>query len=216
MSVIYEVPSLLVGFDIESTGLDTQSDEPISYGFSEFAYGQFVSNDEFFVLPNAVMHPGAQAVHGVSFESLQTFYREGHALSSRGGATRASRRLLSYASRGATFVGANPMFDYEMLDATLRRNGQGGLLGVGFSMDQCHIVDVVAHDHEIDDDRVNRPRRGLAHLCEFYGVEPGKHRASLDARAAVNVLLAQIRRASTDLEVLTVDAEFRNKSNVAR
>ncbi|MSY31778.1 MAG: hypothetical protein F2729_02545, partial [Actinobacteria bacterium] len=43
MNLWYELPALMVGFDIESTGLDTEVDEPISYGFAAYENGELVS-----------------------------------------------------------------------------------------------------------------------------------------------------------------------------
>jgi len=192
VNVLFEVPDLLVGFDIESTGLDTRNDEAISYGFAEFQSGLLSKIEQFFVLPDVQIHPGAEKIHGVSFEVLRRLHRQGDALSARAGATRATQRLLDYASRGAAFVGANPMFDYSMLDATLKRQGVGDLATFGFKLDEITVIDVVSHDRAVDEDRVARPRRGLSNLCEHYGVVPGCHDAAQDARAAVEVLLAQI------------------------
>jgi DNA polymerase-3 subunit epsilon len=186
------VPELLVGFDVESTGLDTANDEAISYGFAEFVNGRFVGQDEFFVLPDIQIHPGAEKIHGVSYERLARLFRSGEAVSARAGASRAVSRLINYQNRGATFVGANPMFDFSMLDSTLRRQGHGGLVEMGFDLASADLIDVVAHDLAIDPDRSRRPRRGLAFLCEHFKVTPGQHRASGDARASGEVLLAQI------------------------
>ncbi len=194
MNLYSDVPQLLVGFDVESTGLDTYNDEAISYGFAEFVNGQLVVQDEFFVLPDIQIHPGAERVHGISYEKLRRLYREGDALSARAGATRATSRLLEYRERGATFVGANPMFDYTMLDSTLRRQGHGGLIAAGFDVATLSLIDVVAHDLAIEPERTRRPRRGLAYLCEHYDVTPGRHEAGGDARASAEVLLAQIAR----------------------
>ena len=192
MDLLYDVPELLVGFDVESTGLDTANDEAISYGFAAYRKGQLVEQEEFFVLPDVQIHPGAEKIHGVSFERLARMHREGTALSSRAGATRAATRLLRYANEGALFVGANPMFDWSMLDATLRRQNGDGLIFCGLDLSMVSMIDVVKHDVALDPDRSKRPRRGLAFLCDYYDVTPGEHQAGEDARAAVEVLLAQV------------------------
>ena len=193
MSVLFEVPQLMVGFDIETTGLDTQTDEAVSYGFAEFNGGELIGLEEFFVLPEVQIHPGAERIHGTSYEKLRRMHREGTALSSMAGASRAAQRLIEYHSRGATFVGANVVrFDFTMLDSTLRRHGVQGLNGVGFDLSEVSIVDVVTHDRIIDSDFVARPRRGQDYLCDYYGVASGGHDAAEDARAACEVLIAQV------------------------
>ncbi len=192
MELLFDVPPLLVGFDVESTGLDTANDEAISYGFAIYRHGEKVEQEEFFVLPDVQIHPGAEKVHGVSFEKLARLHRDGEALSSRAGATRAASRLVKYVNEGALFVGANPMFDWSMLDSTLRRQNGEGLSGFGLDLGTISMIDVVKHDVALDPDRSKRPRRGLAFLCDHYGVPPGEHQAAEDARAAVEVLLIQI------------------------
>lgn len=192
MDLLFDVPELLVGFDVESTGLDTANDEAISYGFAAYWKGQLVEQEEYFVLPDVQIHPGAEKIHGVSFERLARMHREGTAVSSRAGATRAATRLLRYANEGALFVGANPMFDWSMLDATLRRQNGNGLISCGLDLSMVSMIDVVKHDVALDPDRSKRPRRGLAFLCDYYDVTPGEHQAGEDARAAVEVLLAQV------------------------
>jgi DNA polymerase III epsilon subunit-like protein len=62
----------------------------------------------------------------------------------------------------------------------------------GFAIDKLHVIDVVEHDLMIEPSRVDRPRRGLGHLCKHYGVKPGGHDALNDARAAVEVFLEQV------------------------
>jgi DNA polymerase-3 subunit epsilon len=200
VSLVLEVPTLLVGFDIESTGLDTQNDEAISYGFAVYRRGILSEQDHFYVLPDVQIHPGAERVHGVSYEQLRVRYRNGDALSARAGASRATQRLLNFAGEGATFVGANPKFDYSMLDATLRRQGVGDLESFGLHLDTVPIIDVVTNDLLIDSDRSVRPRRGLANLCDFYGIEPGRHDAAQDARAACEVLIAQVAHVRQSIE----------------
>ena len=186
------IPDLLVGFDVESTGLDTANDEAISYGFAVFRQGVLVDTEEFFVLPDVQIHPGAEKVHGISYEHLRKKHREGDALSSRAGATRAAARLRDFISDGATFVGANPMFDWSMLNSTLCRHNSEGLSIFGIDLSSLAIVDVVKNDLALEPDRSKRPRRGLAFLCEHYGVRPGHHEAAEDARAAGEVLVHQV------------------------
>ena len=135
-----------MGFDIESTGLETTTDEAISYGFAVYVEGQLHSTEEFFVLPDVQIHPGAERIHGVSYEHLRRRFREGSALSARAGSTRALSRLIELSNRGATFVGSNPMFDFSMLDYTLRRQRSMSLAASGFDLEVTTIIDVVARD----------------------------------------------------------------------
>jgi DNA polymerase III subunit epsilon len=191
VSLRHEVPALLVGFDVETTGLDPQRDEPIAYGFAEFAFGTLVELSEFYVRPDAPIHPAAERVHGTSAADLEEMFQAGTARTPAAGAARAAQQLLNFVRRDAVFVGANPMFDFTMLDAVLRRHGLDGLAGVGLELSQVSIEDVIARDWQIDPGRATRPRRGLTNLAEHYEVLPGQHQAVEDARAAVEVFLAQ-------------------------
>jgi len=186
------VPSLLVGFDTETTGLDTKNDEAISYGFSVYRNGVNVETSQFFAVPSRPMSPGAQRVHGVSLDQLKRMRLNGEALSAPKAAVAAATRLGDFASEGATFVGSNPLYDFTMLEFTLRRHGYDGLEAFGASPSLITLVDVVLHDLAIEPRGPRRPYRGLAQLCANYGVTPGGHDAAEDARAAVEVLLAQI------------------------
>lgn len=192
MRVLFELPALVVGFDVETTGLDVHTDEPISYGFAVRDGDGPIAVGEFFVLPTVQIHPGAERVHGVSFERLRSMQRRGEASTAAGGAVRAARVLAAYAARGALFVGANPLFDFSMLDSLLARTFGDGLASFGVPLESLDVIDIVAHDRLIDPDHFSRPRRGLTGLCAHYGVQVGGHRASSDARAAVEVLACQV------------------------
>jgi DNA polymerase-3 subunit epsilon len=190
--VLFELPALVVGFDVETTGLDIHRDEPIWYGFAVREPGNPVVQWEYFALPTVQIHPGAERVHGISFEQLRAMRRRGQAVSSASGAVRAARVLSEYAARGALFVGANPLFDFSMLDSVLRRTFGDGLDSYGVALDSIDLIDIVAHDRLIDPDHFSRPHRGLTGLCAHYGVTTGGHKASSDARAAVEVLVEQV------------------------
>jgi DNA polymerase-3 subunit epsilon len=201
VKLIQEVPALLVGFDTETTGLSTSEDEAISYGFAVYRSGVLEELSQFFAVPARPMSSGAQRVHGISMSSLQKKLEDGDAFGASYAAELAATKLSQFASDGGVFVGSNPMFDFNMLESTLRRHGHGGLRPFGIAPPQISIIDVVSHDVLIEPRSASRPRRGLAQLCGHYGITPGQHDAAEDARAAAEVLLAQIRR-NSELESL--------------
>jgi DNA polymerase III subunit epsilon len=200
------IPPLLVGFDVETTGLDSAIDEPISYGFAVFVDGRLVRTEEYFVVPSVQIHPAAERVHGISYEHLRKMARDGVAWSAPVGATRAARILLSAYRNGAVFVGANPSFDFGMTNAALRRFHGSSLAEFGIDLERASIVDIVKVDRSLDHDFVARPRRGLTHLCAYYGVTSGGHHAAQDSRAAVEVLLAQIAFAAARSCATSIDS----------
>jgi DNA polymerase III epsilon subunit-like protein len=190
MNLWYELPALVVGFDIESTGLDTEVDEPISYGFAVFENGQLVFEEEFFALPSVAMHPAAEKVHGWSRLRLEELHAAGGAHSAVAGVARAAQRLREYHSKGAHFVGAYPEYDFRMTTSLLRRHSMGDMEVLGFDLATVRLIDVCQHDRSMDGDRSRR--RNLTALADHYGVTPGDHTAIGDAKAAVEVFKKQV------------------------
>jgi hypothetical protein len=65
------VPELILGFDTETTGLSVSSERAISYGFSAYRFGVPVWSEQFFVIPDRPISPGAKRVHGLSVEDME-------------------------------------------------------------------------------------------------------------------------------------------------
>lgn len=188
----FVVPELLLGFDTETTGLDVGRERAISYGFCAYSHGQPVWSEHFYVRPDRAISPGAQRVHGVSMEELERMYQSREAVSVPMGLIRAVGILREYLERGAMIVGANvAFFDVEML-----RRSYASILSRSL-LDDLHVkrvpvIDVIQHDEAIEPRTVSRRRRSLTNLCQHYGVRPGGHNALSDARASVEVFLAQV------------------------
>ena len=201
------VPELILGFDTEPTGLDVTSERAISYGFCAYRYGRPEWSEQFYVIPDRPISPGAKRVHGLSIEDLEAKRSSSTVLNVQGGLVRAVEILRRYQQQGAAIVGANvARFDLEML-----RRSYESVLGKSLDDDSLDlslllIIDVVEHDLAIDPGREVRPRRGLSYLCKYYGVAPGEHDALGDARATVEVFIEQVIRNNAgqmplDLEV---------------
>ena len=201
------VPELIVGFDTETTGLDVASERAISYGFCAYRYGKLEWQDQFYVLPDRPIAPGAQRVHGLSLEALEAKRATHQVLSVEGGLVRAVEVLRQFQQQGAVIVGANVVrFDLEMLRRSYQSVLGKSLADDFFDLSLLPVIDVIEHDLIIEPSRELRPRRGLEQLCHFYGVEPGGHEALGDARATVEVFLEQVIRnnhgqVSLELEV---------------
>jgi len=190
MNLWHELPVLMVGFDIESTGLDTEVDEPISYGFAAYENGELVSEEEFFALPSVAIHPAAEKVHGWSRTRLEELHAAGDAHSAVAGVARAALRLREFHAQGAHFVGAYPEYDFRMTTSLLRRHSMGDLEVLGFDLATVNLIDVCKHDRTMDSDRTRR--RNLTALSGHYQVTPGNHTAIGDAKAAVEVFMKQV------------------------
>jgi DNA polymerase III epsilon subunit-like protein len=152
-----------------------------------------VWSEQFFVIPDRPISPGAKRVHGLSIDDIEAKRGTEPVYSVETGLTRAVQILRDYHELGAHVVGSNVVrFDLEML-----RRSCISVLGMElnddyFDISLLRIIDVVDHDLAIDPSREFRPRRGQEYLCRHYGVKPGGHDALSDARAAVEVFLEQV------------------------
>ncbi|HEY5122013.1 MAG TPA: 3'-5' exonuclease [Acidimicrobiales bacterium] len=190
----FAIPGVLLGFDTETTGLDVGCERAISYGFCAYERGRPVWNEHFYVRPDRPISPGAQRVHGVSMEELDAKYQASEALSVPMGLIRAVGILREYLDKGAVIVGANvTFFDIEMLRRSYASVLQKNLLD-DLHVERLPVIDVIKHDEVIESRAVSARRRSLTSLCQYYGVAPGGHNALSDARASVEVFLAQVAR----------------------
>jgi DNA polymerase III subunit epsilon len=190
----------LVGFDLETTGLDRDRDEPISYAFVTFNAGRPVSLDAGYLLPDRAISQGATAVHGLTSGRL----RELGARDLSEGVRHIARRLSALSAEGIPIVGCNLTYDLTIIDRMCSRLAPAiSLRGCGW---KGPAVDVLVVDRAFDEDFEARPSRRLEALCEHYSVDAPTHAAASDAQAAVAVLLRQSRRFKevpvTPLEVL--------------
>ncbi len=190
-----QVPELILGFDTETTGLDVGSERAISYGFCAYRYGKLEWSEQFFVIPDRPISPGAKRVHGLSIEDIEAKRDTQTVLSVKSGLVRAVETLRRYQIAGASIVGSNVVqFDLEMLRRSYESVFAKSLSDEGLDLSLLSIIDVVEHDLAIEPSRALRPRRGLSYLSTYYGVRQGGHDALGDARAAVEVFIEQVIR----------------------
>ncbi|MGD0054583.1 MAG: 3'-5' exonuclease [Acidimicrobiales bacterium] len=203
-----QVPELIVGFDTETTGLDVRVERAISYGFCEYRYGQPVSSEHFFVVPDRPITEGARRVHGLSLEDLEAKRLHEQVRSVREGLEHTFEILRNYQSLDALIVGSNvSQFDIEMFRWSYRSVVGRSPSEDGLNISKLRIIDVVEHDLAIEPSRSNRPRRGLSYLCRHYGVKQGGHDALEDARAAVEVFFEQVLHNNAGQMGLGIEAE---------
>jgi DNA polymerase III subunit epsilon len=194
----FAIPEVMLGFDTETTGLDVSNDLAISYGFCAYERGRLAWSEHFYVRPHRPISPGAQRVHGVSMEDLEQKYRAGEALSVPMGLIRAVGVLRDYLGRGASIVGANvTFFDLEMLRRSYASVLSKNLMD-DLRVDRLPVIDVIKHDEVIESRTASGRRRSLTSLCRYYGVASGGHNALSDARASVEVFMAQVQRNDTE------------------
>jgi len=188
----------LVGFDLETTGLDREVEEPVSYAFITWDRGELVDVEEGYVQPTRAISEGAAAVHGLTEATLASLGAVEHDEGMRA----IERRLAKESAQHVPIVGANLAYDLTMVDRTLWR------LAEPSSLASAHwrgpALDVLVIDRALDQDFAARPGRRLAELCEHYGVTTAMHTASGDASAAVQIVLAQAAR-FPELAAATLD-----------
>jgi DNA polymerase-3 subunit epsilon len=187
------VPELVLGFDTETTGLSVASERAISYGFCAYRFGVPIWSEQFFVVPDRPISPGARRVHGLSIEDIEAKRGSEQVYSVEAGLTRAIQVLRDYHELGAYIIGSNVVgFDLEMLRRSSISVLGNELNDEYFDISLLRIIDVIDHDLAIEPSRELRPRRGQEFLCRHYGVAQGGHDALSDARAAVEVFLEQV------------------------
>ena len=192
-------PTLLVGFDTETTGLVAGDDEPISYALVVYRDGVHQAHEdvEIFVRSDKSVSFGSQQIHGMSQSFLDEEFEAGRAIKPVSAATQIASHIARLHDDGAHFVGANPDFDFRMLTGVFQKNGihQDSL---PLDIEALSIRDVIQRHRDID---LEDPRRrSLSYLCRFYDVAAGNHDAKADAHAAVHVFLAQHDRMATSAE----------------
>lgn len=189
-----EVPEWLVGFDTETTGLNVRRDQAISYGLCLYHRGELTWSDHYFVRPERPISEGARRVHGLTREDIEALSVGSRVLSVESGLRRVLKQLDDCRRRGAYVVGANVRaFDVAMLSHSAQRHLTREFTTILDDVDRWDFVDVVAHEREIEKVTHCTGRRSLSELCRRYDVVSGGHEALGDARAAVEVFLAQVR-----------------------
>jgi DNA polymerase III epsilon subunit-like protein len=172
------VPPLMVGFDLETTGLDVKHDQPISYGFTEYRDGKQTGvKHHFIVKPTVPIHEKASAVNGWTADKLEKSYngeivtdfsynKYAPALDPRIGVQKAASILSDYQKQGAVIVGANHhKFDFAMLSNTYKTLNAFPIETTGlvpprvsdeknprvfFDPTAIKTIDVISHDRRLD------------------------------------------------------------------
>ena len=171
----------LAAFDIETTGVNYESDRVVTAAVSLLGDDRPAESREWLVNPGVEIPAGATAVHGITTEQAQTDGQDPVEAIEAITAT-----LADQVNLGVPIVAFNARFDLTMLDRDARRHsvkplservgGPAGML----------VVDPLVIDKHFDQFR--RGKRTLDVVCEHYKVQiDGAHDASVDASAAARV-----------------------------
>jgi DNA polymerase-3 subunit epsilon len=175
----------LLGFDLETTGVDRFSDVPVSFALVTMRAGVVVDRRLHLVDPGRDIPPTVTAIHGITVERA---CREGLALEHA--VEIVTDALLSASDGGVAVTGVNLAFDLTIIDVLNRRLWGSGLVDQGWS---GPVIDALILDRQFDGPR--RGRRTLSDLCLEYEVTlAAPHDAGADAEAALDVVGSMCRR----------------------
>jgi DNA polymerase-3 subunit epsilon len=163
----------MVGFDVETTGTDVESDRIVSAAVCKVGGGEPEDSMSLLVDPGVEIPEAASAVHGITTAQVVADGLEPEKV----------LRSIHYAmaqavGQGWPVVAFNARFDLTMLDRECRRYGITPPEGL-------FVVDPMVIDKHLD--RFRKGRRTLAAICEAYGVDlpaDEAHTAGADALAA--------------------------------
>ena len=175
----------LLGFDLETTGIDRFTDVPVSYALVTAVAGEVVARDGALVSPGRQIPDGATAVHGITtwracFDGQPVAEAIDHV----------ATVLVEASERGVPVVGMNLSYDLTIVDVQSRRLHGAGLTQRGWS---GPALDALPMDRKVD--KFRKGKRTLQALCAHYGVAlEDAHDASADAEGALRVVLALAAR----------------------
>ncbi len=190
-----------LAFDLETTGIEVQSDVPVSFALVTMRQGSVLESRYSLVDPRREIPEGAAAVHGISTEQART---EGMDLDEA--IEEIATRLVEASRGGVPVVGFNLSYDLTMTDACCRRIDGRGLVERGWA---GPVLDPLVMDKHLVKFRKGKGSRTLGALCEVYGVtNEAAHDAQGDAVAA-GLLLAAYADAFAEIADVPVEELYR-------
>lgn len=175
----------LLGFDLETTGVDRDRDVPVSYALVSVLEGVVVRSWSGLIDPGRPIPAEATTVHGISTEQARA---EGMPL--RDAVALLADAVVAAGHRGVPLVGMKLDYDLTIVETQAVKLGHHGIVERGW---HGPVLDAAVLDRHFD--RGREGRRTLADLCAHYGIEFARaHDASADAIASVEVLFALASR----------------------
>ncbi|MEE1774487.1 exonuclease domain-containing protein [Streptomyces sp. JV185] len=174
--------SHMVGFDIESSGLNVETDRIVTACVVGCGAGDPVTSTTWLADPGIDIPAEAAAVHGITTEKARAEGRPAAEV-----VEEIVHDLAEAVTEGLPIVVMNAPFDFTLLDREARRHGVTPLTDlVG---DELRVIDPRVMDKAVDPYR--KGRRTLTDLCSYYGLRlDAAHTADADALAACRVAWA--------------------------
>ncbi|MFB6813069.1 exonuclease domain-containing protein [Streptomyces sp. NPDC056347] len=178
--------SRMVGFDIESSGLNVETDRIVTACVVGCGGGDPVASTTWLADPGIEIPAEATAVHGVSTAQARADGRPAADV-----VEGIVHDLVTAVDAGSPIVIMNAPYDLTLLDREARRYGVTPLTDlVG---DELRVIDPRVMDKAVDPYR--KGRRRLTDLCSYYGLRlDAAHTADADALAACRVAQALAER----------------------
>ena len=177
----------VLGFDLETTGVDRFDDVPVSYSLVSVMGGVVVRSWSGLIDPGRAVPAEAAQLHGITTERARA---EGMPLPVA--VALLADALVAAGRRRVPLVGMRLDYDLTMIEAQAARLGVRGMLERGW---RGPVLDVAVIDRQVDGARAGR--RTLSDLCGHYGIQNARaHDATADALASVEVLFALATRHS--------------------
>ncbi|MCW2959224.1 MAG: Exonuclease RNase and polymerase [Solirubrobacterales bacterium] len=171
----------LAAFDIETTGIDCDTDRIVTAAVSVVGDGRPSEHRGWLVDPGVEIPAGATAVHGITTAQAR---RDGGAPASA--IDEITGLLALQLRRGVPVIAFNARFDLTLLDREARRHGVTPLVDRVGGDEHLLVVDPHVLDKRFDRHRAGK--RTLAAVCEHYRVPlVDAHAAGADALAAARV-----------------------------
>lgn len=173
----------LFGFDVESTGVNVESDRIVTASIVDIQPGEPTRTRNWIINPGIDIPEGATKVHGISTEQARAEGRHPSA-----GLEEIALELTVALASSTPIVAFNASFDLSMLDQELLRYKLGGFEERLGSYD---AVSPVLDPHVIDKhvDKFRKGSRTLGATCEVHGVAlDNAHSSDADAIAACRLM----------------------------
>ncbi|MFI7891115.1 3'-5' exonuclease [Streptomyces sp. CACIS-1.16CA] len=172
----------LVGFDLETTGTDVESDRIVTAALVRLDPDGTVAGQRTWLLdPGVVIPEQASAIHGIG-----TDHARKHGTRAASAVEEIAHAVAEVLRSDVPLVVMNARYDLSLLDRECRRYGLPSVeerIGGAPSP----VIDPLVIDKHVD--KYRKGKRALQALCDHYGVTlDGAHDASADAVAAVRVV----------------------------
>ncbi|MET9802415.1 3'-5' exonuclease [Streptomyces sp. NPDC006368] len=178
----------LVGFDLETTGTDVETDRIVTAALVRLEPDGTVSEQRTWLLdPGVAIPEQASAIHGIS-----TVHARTHGAPAASAVEDIARAVADVLRSGVPLVVMNAPYDLSLLDRECRRHGVASI-SERLGDVPSPVIDPLVIDKHVD--KYRRGRRALQALCAHYGVTLDEaHDATADAVAAARVVRRMAER----------------------